>query len=148
MSNMRRCYKQDHWRPRKSLTAENSQICRCKCKDFWIVDETGVMKQNHPIYQATKIFTNIMLHKSLHALLPQKNLPTVIQQRDFRYFCLRICRGQFGPPQQKSQRTRSKLMFNGDWILYLKLLHLELWNLLIFAWLWKMLSSRLSRWFS
>ena len=75
----------------------------------------------------THIFTNIR---------PKTHLS--IQQRIFRYFCLRIGRGQVAP-QQKSQRTGSKL--NVQWRLdtvRLKLLHLELWNLLISSWsIWK-----------
>ena len=68
-------------------------------------DETGVMK---PIIQSTKqqqIFTHIFTN-----IRPKTHLS--IQQRIFRYFCLRIGRGQVAP-QQKKQRTGSKL--NVQW---------------------------------
>lgn len=96
------------------------------------VDETGVMK---PIIQSTKqprIFTHIFTN-----IRPKTHLS--IQQRILLdIFCLRIGRGQVAP-QQKSQRTGSKL--NVQWRLdtvRLKLLHLDLWNLPIFSWsIWK-----------
>lgn len=70
----------------------------------------------------THIFTNIR---------PKTHLS--IQQRIFRYFCLRKLL-----PNKKASELDQSWMFNDDWILYLKLLHLDLWNLLIFSWrIWK-----------